>query len=123
VNPTVNPTVTPTLNPTAQPLLTVPSAPWLTQVKPGKAGGPTTVKVRWLPPATTGGSPVTSYTVTIWRLDASGRTRRTGSYLAAPGDRSLVLQLTHGRYVFAVTASNAIGDGPRSARSEAVRPR
>ena len=46
-----------------------------------------------------------------------------GSYLVRATDRTLTLQLSAGRYRFAVSAANYVGTGPRSARSDAVRAR
>jgi hypothetical protein len=64
-----------------------------------------------------------SYDVAVWRVDALGRLHRQGSYLVRATDRSLSLELAPGRYRFAVSAANYVGDGPRSARSAPVRAR
>ncbi len=121
--PTPTPTMPVTVTPTVQPVVSVPSAPVLGKVRAGRPGGRTTVRVAWRPPATTGGAPVTSYDVAIWRLDAQGRLRRQGSYLVASTARTLTLVLAAGRYCFAVSATNSVGDGPPSSRSVPVRAR
>ncbi len=124
--PTSTPTtppVTPTSVPTARPSLSVPSAPLLARVRAGRPGGVTTVKLTWRPPASTGGAPVTSYAVHVWMVDRRGRMHREDSYPASAAARSLTLRLAAGRYVFAVSAANPVGDGPSSARSAAVRSR
>jgi hypothetical protein len=115
------PLASPTTVPTARPAVSVPSAPLLARVRGGRPGGVTTVKVTWRPPVSTGGAVVTAYDVHVWRVDRRGRLRRDDSYPASPNARSLTLRLAVGRYVFAVSASNAAGEGPPSARSVAVR--
>ncbi len=65
-------------------------------------------------PASNGGSPITSYTVT----SSPGGVTATGA--ASP---ITVLGLTNGTaYTFTVTATNAIGTGPASAASNSVTP-
>jgi hypothetical protein len=113
----------PIVTPTAQAVITVPSAPVLGKVRPGRPGGRTTVRLAWRPPATTGGAPVTSYDVAIWRLDARGRLHRRGSYLVPASARTLTVDLGAARYRFAVSATNYVGEGPQSARSAPVRAR
>lgn len=68
-------------------------------------------------PTTTGGSPITGYTVTS---KAEGKTGVT-----ATGDKSpiVVTGLENGvMYAFTVHATNAIGDGPESSESDPVTP-
>ena len=122
-SPTPSPTATATPNPTPQTVVSVPAAPVLGRVRPGRPGGATTVRLSWSPPVSTGGAPLASYDVAVWRVDALGRLHRQGSYLVRATDRSLNLELAPGRYRFAVSAANYVGDGPRSARSAAVRSR
>ena len=99
----------------------MPSAPLLAKVKAGRPGGVSTVKLTWRPPASTGGAPVTSYAVHVWLVDRRGRLRREDSYSASSAARALTLRLSAGRYVVAVSAANAVGEGPWSTRSAAVR--
>jgi hypothetical protein len=93
----------------------------------GKPGAPTSVaaeadrvnggsaRVRWLPPAADGGSPITGYTVS-WRGGGSGRLECSASPCTITG-------LTDGKaYQFSVTATNAVNTGPPSAWSAPVTP-
>ena len=121
--PTAKPTVAPTTSPTALPLVSVPAAPVLARVRPGRPGGATTIRLTWRSPFSTGGAPLTAYDVAIWRVDARGRLHRQGSYLVRAADHSLTLRLAAGKYRFAVSAANYVGTGPRSARSDPVRAR
>ncbi|MFC4121074.1 fibronectin type III domain-containing protein [Nonomuraea zeae] len=91
---------------------------------PGRPGAPTTVtgvarhqavRVSWQPPASDGGTPINTYTVTATpggrSVTVAGRTTAT------------VTGLTNGTaYTFTVTATNAVGTGPVSAASAAVSP-
>ena len=70
--------------------------------------------VTFTAPASAGGSPVTSYTVTSLPGNATGT--GTGSPITVTG-------LTNGTaYTFTVTATNAIGTGPASAASNPITP-
>jgi hypothetical protein len=71
--------------------------------------------VSWSAPASSGGSPITSYTV---RSNAGQLVTVDGSTLS-----TTVTGLTNGSsYTFTVTASNAAGAGPASAPSNTVTP-
>jgi hypothetical protein len=82
--------------------------------------GNTAATVSWTAPAT-GGSPITSYTVTPYLAgNAQPTTKVTGS---PPATSTTITGLANGSsYTFRVTATNAIGTGPASAASNAVTP-
>ena len=93
----------------------------------GKPGAPTSVvavadrvtggtaRVRWVPPAYDGGSPITGYTVS-WRGAASGSRDCSASPCTIDG-------LQDGKdYWFRVTATNAVGTSPASAEYGPVQP-
>ena len=89
---------------------TVPSAP----LSVTAIAGDTRVAVRWVTPASSGGSAITSYTVT----SALGGFTCTTSTNAC-----VVTELTNGvSYTFIVTAKNAVGTSVASAPSAAVSP-
>ena len=95
---------------------TSPSAPVIGTPSPGAASA----VVRWSPPSTDGGSPVTRYLVRAYRGSSLVRTAT-----AAPGATSVtVTGLANGvAHTFLVSADNAYGSSPVSARSAAVTPR
>jgi hypothetical protein len=89
---------------------TVPSAP----LNPVATAGNTTASISFSPPTSTGGDPITSYTVT----STPGGLTATGA--ASP---LTVTGLTNGTsYTFTVKATNAVGTGPASVASNAVIP-
>ena len=86
-----------------------PGAPTGVTVSAGATTSAPTVSVSWTAPASTGGAPITSYTVT----SSPGNFTATGS--ASP---LTVSGLTAGTaYTFTVKASNVFGTGPSSAAS------
>jgi len=90
--------------------LTVPSAPTALTATPSNAAA----TVSFLAPASTGGTPITGYTVT------SSPGALTGAGSASP---LVVTGLTNGQaYTFTATATNAIGTGAASAPSNSVTP-
>ena len=95
---------------------TVPGAPLIGTATAGNASA----TITFSPPSADGGSPVSSYTVTATDLTHpahGGETAtRTGSPLTVTG-------LANGdTYTLSVTATNAVGTGPRSGASNRVTP-
>ncbi len=93
---------------------TVPGAP----TNALAIAGDSSASVSWTAPASNGGSPITSYTVSAFAGGAfAGITATQG------GSPATVLGLTNGvAYTFSVHATNAIGNGPESAQSAPVTP-
>jgi hypothetical protein len=83
--------------------------------------GNASASVSWSAPAS-GGSPITTYTVTPFiGSTAQPATTVTGS---PPATTATVSGLTNGTtYTFTVTATNAVGTGPPSAASNPATPR
>jgi Domain of unknown function (DUF1929)/Fibronectin type III domain len=94
----------------------VPQAPTGVSASPGNGAA----TVTWTAPAS-GGSPITSYTVTPYIGSvAQPTTAVTGS---PPATSATISGLTNGTaYTFTVTATNAIGTSPASAPSPAATP-
>ena len=94
----------------------VPGAPTIGTATAGPGSGQITVN--FTAPASNGGSPITSYTVTATdttRSTRGGQTATgTGSPLVVSGLRR------NDNYTFTVTATNAIGTGPASSASNQV---
>lgn len=97
-------------------VLSVPGAPTAVTVVPGNGQ----VTVSWAAPTSTGGSAITSYTVT------SSPGGKTCTYVVGTsvGTRTCtVLGLTNStHYTFTVTATTAVGTGAASAASASVTP-
>jgi hypothetical protein len=76
--------------------------------------------VKWVPPAKNGGSPVTSYTITIYKRSTATKTLT----VTAPTTSATITGLTSGTaYTFTVGATNAAGTGPTSPMSSPTTPR
>lgn len=83
-------------------------------------GADTAAFVSWFPPASSGGAPITSYTVTA--ILNNVRTNIT-STVAAPATSAVVTGLTNGgSYSFSVHATNSGGSGLESTPSNTVSP-
>jgi len=92
---------------------TVPGAPTGATATPGN----TQASVSWTAPASSGGSPITYYTV---RSSPGSFSVQTANGMTTT---ATVTGLSNGTsYTFTVTATNAVGTGPASAASNAVIP-
>lgn len=108
-------------NPATPPGFTVPGAPTNVIAQPGD----TQALVTWTVPASNGGQPITSYTVTVLVGGVP-----TGQTVTVPPpsaqsntDSVVVTGLTNGTtYTFTVHATNIAGPGPESAPSNAITP-
>ncbi len=116
VTVTANSTI-PNIN-AAMVAISPPGAPTIGTATAGNASA----TVTWTAPSSTGGSPITGYTVTA--ADSTNAAR--GGQLCGWTTGTLtctVTGLTNGdSYTFTVTATNAAGTGPPSAASNSIKP-
>jgi len=98
---------------------TVPGAPAIgTATGGGTADHLVTALARWTAPVSTGGSPITQYSVTAIRRTTG---KRTTKLVAATARSATISGLAAGAtYTFVVSAVNAIGTGATSAASNSV---
>ncbi len=93
-----------------------PTAPTGVVARPATSS----VKVEWTTPAGTGDSPITGYTITPY----IGATAQTPVQAGASATSVTISGLTNGTtYTFRVVATNAVGNSPQSAPSNAATPR
>jgi len=105
-------------------ILKAPSSPRIGLATAGRPGGRTTARARWHAPETDNGLQVRGYRVTAMRLRADNSVVSLRVFpVRQAGARTLLLQLRPGRYAFRVQAVNALGNSPRSDRSNVVRAR
>lgn len=96
--------------------LSVPDPPGNVSAQPGNGSA----SISWTVPASNGGSPISTYTVSALTAGAS-----TGLSIqvAVPATSTVFTGLTNGTtYTFIVLASNAVGNSANSAQSNAVTP-
>jgi hypothetical protein len=112
-------------NTVTPPTTTVPGFPIIGSPSAGAAGAPATATARWTPPASTGGSAITSYIVTALRMSSAAANATVLSTSESPrlgaAIRSRQFTLVPGaNYRFVVVAFNVAGEGPISDRSSNV---
>jgi uncharacterized repeat protein (TIGR01451 family) len=97
-------------------VLSAPSAPLGASAVAGNASA----NVAWSAPTNTGGTPITSYTVTA---RVGGVATAIKATVPGTSTGANVIGLTNGTsYTFTVHATNSVGNGPESAASNAVSP-
>lgn len=100
-------------------VVTLPTPPSPPTFVTAHAGGSNAVVVDWQAPATDGGSPITSYTVSTM----GGPVAIAPVTVSAPTSSATINGLTNGiTYQFTVVANNAIGPSPDSSASNPVTP-
>jgi hypothetical protein len=105
---------------------TLPGAPTIGTASSGTPGGAITASVKWSPPASSGGSPLTGYLVTAHRTGPDGTSvdQTVVSALQPANSRSMTMTFeATGSYRFTVQAVTAVGTGASSAFSNQVLAR
>ncbi|GAB3870256.1 peroxidase family protein [Terrabacter terrigena] len=104
---------------------TTPGAPASITATAGAAGGARTATVSWTPPTNTGGTAITAYTVSAYRVTAgTAAATPEQSVVLGQGARTRNFTFTSAAgtsYLFEVVATNAVGSGP-PVRSGVVVP-
>lgn len=114
----------PVVEPPTPTPLTRPGAPNRPRALPGTLGGIRTIVARWTRPAVTGGTPITGYQITAYRIGITGRVvARTAARSLVATTHRVSLRLPRGRWVVRVRARNSVGWGPLSPASARVVPR
>lgn len=104
---------------------TTPNAPTIDTATSGAVGGAVTATAAWAAPASTGGTAITGYRVTAWRLSSTGAVLSTSTSAVLPATaraHDMPLPVV-GTYRFRVVALNAVGASAASATSNAVSGR
>jgi hypothetical protein len=102
-----------------------PGKPRIGKATPGKRGGAKTAKITWRPPAGATNPAINGYQVIAYRENNRGKfVKIATSPVYTPSTRATIFTASsRARLKFAVKARNALGFGPLSAKSNAVRPR
>jgi hypothetical protein len=102
-----------------------PGKPRIGKATPGKRGGARTARITWRPPAGATNPAINGYRVIAYRENKRGKfVKIATSPVYSPATRATNFTASSkARLKFAVKARNALGFGPLSAKSNAVRPR
>jgi hypothetical protein len=102
-----------------------PAKPRIGKATPGPRGGARTAKIAWRPPAGATNPAINGYQVIAYRENNRGKfVKIATSPVYSPSTRATIFTASsRARLKFAVKARNALGFGPLSAKSNAVRPR
>ncbi|CAB4767056.1 unannotated protein [freshwater metagenome] len=110
--------------PDPEPETTVPGAPTIGSPVRGTKGRPLTAGIRWSPPSSDGGAPITGYVVYFARVDAFGNELKSFFSDELPTDRrSANFKVARGLYRFQVVAVNSVGESALSVPSTTVKAR
>jgi subtilisin family serine protease len=101
--------------PSPAPQLEVPSDPTGVAATARKRSA----EVQWKLPDSDGGSPLTKQTISVWSGTRLVRSVNVTSVATSALIRQLDFKVS---YTFSVTATNSVGDGPASLRSNAITP-